>query len=230
MAWISPPPAGRTLGPVDMEELRVAVNTWLAADGPMEAAELADRAVAAGLLSEEPDEDGFGPDDAVADLISRYDDWWTIHDGSEDERVVLASTFTETGMTFTHRVTEAEVESQALDFSPDLSVIGWGTLDGLPLNDGGGLVVHDFVGPGVSKLAGPLGWIDRVKSGDLLAFRRTDGILSVDIVDEDELGDGRAELEALRETIGHWIPHGHGNDEIPVVVEALARDPSLFQR
>lgn len=68
-----------------------------------------------------------------------------------------------------------------------------------------------------------------MKPGDLLAFTRTNGVLSVDIIDDGSLGDCKAEMDALAEAAPSWIGDGRGSEELPVVMEALARNPLLFR-
>jgi len=191
--------------------------------------ELADRAVKAGLVAAEVDDDGLGPVEAVLELVEWSDAYWTTNLDSDDDRVVLIETIIDTGMTFTHRVTAAELEAESVELAPDLSVLDWNCRDGLPLDDGSGSVGADFVASGDTRLSGPLGWIEAVRPGDLLRFTRTDGVLSVDVVDDDDLGDGAKEIAALRDAAGRWIGGGQGEEEVPVLMEAMARDQSLFR-
>ena len=207
--------------------LEDAVQGWLAS-GPLSVEELATRAVRGGLLSADVDDEGEGPEERIGWLLERSDAYWSSRFDSIDEAVVLTSTFTETGMTFTHRVTAAELESEALEEMPDLSVVLWDCRDGLPLDDGSGPVHVDYSDPTSSRLVGPPGWLEAVGAGELLAFTRRDGVLSVEIVEDDELEDGSAEMEALREAAETWIGDGRGCEELPVVMEALARDSQLF--
>ncbi|QGG94338.1 YecA family protein [Actinomarinicola tropica] len=210
-------------------KLSDAIDGWLA-ERPMTLRELAERAVATGLLVDELDDEGFGPVDEVEDVISRSDAYWTRGDESSDGEVVLTRTFLETGMTLTHRVTEEEAVAGAVAEMPDLSVVLFDRRDGLLLDDASGRVVADDSDPRSPSIVGPEGWIERVQPGDLLAFTRTDGVLSVEVVDEAELGDGAAEIDALRGAAANWIGAGRGEEETPVVMEAMARDASLFRR
>jgi hypothetical protein len=194
----------------------------------MSVEELADRVVREGLAGLD---DVDAVDEAVEELISDSDDYWLASPGDDGdgEVVVLVSTLVDTGMTFTHRVTAAEVHSGDLELAPDLSVVLWNVRRGLPLDDGSGLVVEEFPGRGVSLLTGPVGWLEAVRPGELLAFRRTDGALSVEVVAESEVGDGAREVEALRDAAARWIGAGRGEEEVPVVMEAMALDPTLFR-
>lgn len=218
----------RTLGRVERTPLQDAVDGWLA-DGPLSIEELADRAVTAGLVPGEVDDEGVGPVEAIEELVQWSDAYWTTNPDADDDRVVLIETIVDTGMTFTHRVTEEELEAESVDLAPDLSVLDWNCRDGRPLDDGSGSVGADFVASGDTRLSGPLGWIEAVKPGDILRFTRTGGVLSVDVIDEDELGDGSKEIAALAVAAGRWIGGGQGEEEVPVLMEAMARDSSLFR-
>ena len=133
-------------------------------------------------------------------------------------------------MTLTHRVTAAELEAEAIDEMPDVSVLLWDRgNDGLALDDGSGSIGVSYEEIANPRIDGPLGWIEAVHPGDLLVFTRTDGIVSVEVLDEDELGDGLAEMEALTEAAPVWIGDGRGSEELPVVMEAMARNPTLFR-
>lgn len=208
--------------------LQDAVDGWLS-DGPLTVEELAERAVGAGLVPDDLD-DGYQPSDDVDQLIEGSDAYWSAYSHTDDEVVVLASTFVDTGMTFTHRVTEEDVDAEAVTLAPDLSVVEWNRPDGLPLDDGTGMVRADFTSLSEPRLAGPPGWIEAIRPGDLLAVTRVDGVLSVEVIDADELGDGTAEIEALRDAAHGWIGEGRGEEELPVVMEAMAREPKLFRR
>jgi hypothetical protein len=213
---------------VDRTPLQEAIDGWLA-EGRLSVEDLARRATSAGLVPAEADDEGFGPEDHIEDLLERSDAYWLIHRDCDEELVALASTFTETGMTFTHRVTAEELAAEALDEMPDLSVLLWGARDGLALDDGSGRVFVDYAEKGAPRLGGPPNWIEAVQPGDLLAFTRNDGVLSVEIIAEDEMADGIAEIEALRDAAHSWVVMGCGCEEAPVVMEALSRDPRLFR-
>lgn len=134
-------------------------------------------------------------------------------------------------MTFTHRVTTAELDAEALDEMPDLSVVLWNSgRDGLPLDDGSGSIRTTYEEMSNPRIAGPLGWIEAVRPGDIGVFTRTDRVVSVEVIDEDELGDGLTEMEALTAAASGWIGDGRGSEELPVVMEAMARNPALFRR
>lgn len=88
--------------------MRDALDGWLA-DGPLSVGELARRAVRAGLVREGADDEGMEPEDHIEALIDRSDAYWTIDARPDDGLVVSVRRFIETGMTFTHRVTAAEL-------------------------------------------------------------------------------------------------------------------------
>ncbi len=214
---------------MDRTPLQDAVDEWLA-DGPLAVEDLARRAVKAGLVPDGVDDEGMEPEDHIEALLERTEGYWTVDNRPNDRLVVLARTFVDTGMTFTHRVTAAELEAEAVDEAPDLSVVLWEAgADGLPLDDGSGSIGNDYEIRGNPRIDGPLGWIEAVHPGDLLVFTRTDRVVSVEVIDEDELGDGLAEMEALTEAAANWIGDGRGFEELPVVMEAMARNPALFR-
>lgn len=213
---------------MERKPLDDAIEGWLV-ERPLSLEELTDRAVTAGFLAPDVDDEGFGPEDHVQWLIEGSDSYWTRRAYTIDEAIVLARSFTESGMTFTHRVTAEEVAAQALDEMPDLSVLLWECRRGLPLDDGGGRVDVDHSEIGRPRLVGPPDWIAAVEPGDLVAFTRTDGVLSFHVLAEEDLGDGTAEVQALLETAPLWIGDGRGSEEVPVVMEALARNPGLFR-
>ncbi|MCC5951905.1 MAG: SEC-C domain-containing protein [Acidimicrobiia bacterium] len=213
---------------MDETVLREAIDEWLAAE-PLSIGELAVRAVQAGLISPDVDDDGVGPEDQIEWLLDHTDAYWSTRSDTDHKVFVVARSFTDSGMTFIHRVTAAELAAGAVDEMPDLSIVLWNCRGGLPLDDGSGTVDTDYSELAAPKLAGPLDWLEAVQPGDLLAFTRTDGVLSVEIVDEAELGDGEPEMVALADAAPLWIGDGGGSEEVPVVMEALARDPQLFR-
>lgn len=208
--------------------LQDAVDGWLS-EGPLAVEELARRAVRAGLVPDGADDEGIEPEDHIDALIDRSDGYWTIDARPDDGLVVSVRTFIDTGMTFTHRVTAAELDAEAVDEMPDLSVLLWESRDGLALEDGSGSIGTNYEQMANPRIDGPLGWIEAVHPGDLLVFTRTDGVVSVEVIDEDELGDGLAEMEVLTDAASAWIGDGRGSEEVPVVMEAMARNPSLFR-
>lgn len=213
---------------MESTSLQDAVDAWLA-DGPLPVEELARRAVVAGLVPEGPDDEGMEPEDHIDALIERSDGYWTISTGSDDESVVSVRTFIETGMTFTHRVTASELEAEALDEVPDLSTLLWECREGLALDDGSGSIGRNHEEMADPRIDGPPGWIEAVHPGDLLVFTRIDGVVSVEVINDDELGDGQAEMEALADAASGWIGDGRGSEELPVVMDAMARNPTLFR-
>lgn len=223
------PPVSAYARLVDRTPLHDALDGWLA-DGPLSVEELARRAVEAGLVPAGVDDEDMEPEDHIDAIIERSDGYWTIDNRPDDGLVVSVRTFIETGMTFTHRVTAAELDAEALDELPDLSVVLWESgRDGLPLDDGSGSIGTNYEEMSNPRIAGPLGWIEAVHPGDIVVLTRTDRVVSVEVIDEDDVGDGLAEMEALTEAASGWIGDGRGSEELPVVMEAMARNPALFR-
>ncbi len=213
---------------MDEASLKSAVDRWLLEDGPLSIDELARRLVAAGLVVESDEVDEPMAEDHVGDLLTRSDDYWTTEPDDGDELVVLTSTFVETGMTFTHRVTADDLEHGSIAEVPDLSVLLWNCRDGLPFGDGE--IVTDDSTPSAPRVEGPAGWLASVESGDVIALTRTDGVVSMRVVADGELGDGGAEVAALHSAAQLWVSPGRGMDETALVMEALARHPDMFRR
>ncbi|MDP1818615.1 MAG: SEC-C metal-binding domain-containing protein [Acidimicrobiales bacterium] len=201
------------------DELKRVVDGWLA-QRPRTIESLAEDALKTGLVAAD---DLFEAEHIIDDLISATDETWV----TGDDLVVLTSTYVDTGMTFTHRITQAELDDEAVVFAPDLTVLDWDAREGLELGSGGRVRVDygDLSTPSV--LRGPQGWLDAVAPGDLAAFSRVDGCLSVRTVEG--VADGAAEIAALGEAAVRWIGGGQGEEEVPVLMEAMARDASLFR-
>ncbi|MGI8662237.1 MAG: SEC-C metal-binding domain-containing protein [Acidimicrobiales bacterium] len=204
---------------MDDEDLKQAVEGWLALR-PRTIAELAEEALKAGLVEAD---DPVGAEQVIDDLISATDETWV----TGDDLVVLTASYVDTGMTFTHRITEAELGDEAVVFAPDLTVLEWNARDGLELNGGGRVRVdyRDLSTPTV--LVGPPGWLDGFETGDVVAFSRAEGRLTLSTVDE--VSDGAPEAAALGDAAVRWIGGGQGEEEVPVLMEAMARDGSLFR-
>src|SRR5690606_27841670 len=106
-------------------------------------------------------------------------------------------------------------------------VIDFGSFDPLPLAGGGELetVIRDLGEP--MALVGPEGWLDAFEAGQLVAFSRQGREVSVTAVDE--VGDGHREAAALAAAADAWVPEGGGEEETPLVLDAVAFDPSAFR-
>jgi hypothetical protein len=215
---------------VEQTPLKDAIDGWLA-DGPQPVDELTTRAVAAGLVEGADDEDW---DDeafhAVRAIIESSDDYWTVGRETVQEAVTLVRPLVDSGLTLTHRVTAGELEAEAVAAMPDLAVLLWNLRGGAPLADGSGSLTSTFGAGGAWSLTGPPGWLDAAQAGDLVAFTRQDGVVRLEVVAESALGDGTTETDALRDACDAWVGAGRGEEEVPIVMDALARDAALFRR
>lgn len=214
--------------PMEWTRFKDAVDGFLA-EGPLTMGLLAERAELGGVIPSEFAEDDEDATDAIEGLIADSDDYWTKLDDAGNEVIYLASGFTDTGMTFTHHVSADELQDGKVNLSPDLSVLDWSCLDGLLLDDGRGSVVVDYSVSRAAQLAGPQGWLDGIEPGDLVAFTRNDGRVSLAVVHPDQLGEGTHELDALLIAAKRWVRDGEGEEEVPFVMDALAADASLFR-
>ncbi|MGH9060029.1 MAG: SEC-C domain-containing protein, partial [Acidimicrobiales bacterium] len=114
---------------------------------------------------------------------------------------------------------------------PDLLSLDWDEGPGLELAGGGRLTVElgpNRQGEDDSVLVGPDGWLDGFAPGDLLAFTRRDHSVHVEVVAPN--GDGALEIGLLRHAVDGHIPPGHGDEALPVALDALAADPEAFRR
>ncbi len=212
---------------MDEAHLEAVVTGWLV-EGPASIAQLAARAVEAGILAPGLDEDGFEPEDYIDALNERTDAWWTISSDDGADLLVATRSFTDDGLTFTHRVTAAELEADAVLKQPDLVVLFWEHFDGLDLADGSGPIRMRIAEANGTTLTGPTGWLDGIEADDLVAFTRTDERVSLRVVADADLADPTAELEALRAGANTWIPPGRGMEEVPFILDALCHDHALF--
>lgn len=151
------------------------------------------------------------------------DDFWTRGDG----RWVLTDPLLD-GLVLTHRLTAEELAAGEIVHQPDLTIVDFGTFGPLPLADGGSLAT-ELRGIGEPMaLVGPDGWLDGFEAGQLVALRRSGQEVAVSVVDD--ITDGAPEIEALAATAGRWIREGSGEEETPLVMDALAADPTLFRK
>ncbi|MCB0996808.1 MAG: SEC-C domain-containing protein [Acidimicrobiales bacterium] len=201
------------------EELLAAILRWLEG-GPEPVDRLVARAAAEGLIDAEGN---LTLEDQLLAAVDGSDSVWI----TADRRAVAMSSVLDTGMTLTHRFTEAELVAGQVVAAPDLSVLDWDAPDGLDVA-GGGRVELRFDEPAQpGRLVGPPGWLDGYSAGDLVSFRRDGGVVSIEAVDD--VGDGGAELAALRVAATRFIGNGRGEEEPPVALDAMAADPSLFR-
>lgn len=137
------------------------------ADGPLPFDELLDRLLDRGLTLDEDELDEVTLDE----IILTTDGTWT----SEDGLVANVASLLD-GSVFTHRITASELERGVVDFTPDLVVIDFDDEE-LRLHGGGVMTLRfphnaeaEFHAHG--SFTGPVGWLDRFQSGDIVAFHR----------------------------------------------------------
>lgn len=226
--------AGDPDGEIDeetFERLRDAVMARLEV-GPRDTEDLAEQLVDSGLYTPTGDRDADvdGAWELVDEIITTSDDTWVRDD---DMVVSIAARFAD-GVVFTHRLTVDEIASGEVVESPDLAVLAWNAYDELRLRGGGRLRTGpaESTDPerswGPTVVWGPPGWLDGFEPGDLVAFDRVD--TGVDVYAVEDLGDGSAEVEAMREYATGWVGDGRGSEETPIVMEAIAHDELLFSQ
>ncbi|MGH9095699.1 MAG: hypothetical protein ACRDXE_11105, partial [Acidimicrobiales bacterium] len=202
--------------------------TRVLTNGPVPLEEVVAQLDAAGLL-EELRADGVDEEDmaeAVWDELIAVDGLWR----TAADQLVSSSYLTD-GRVFTHRLTGAEREAGEVAICPDLLSLDWDEGPGLELAAGGRLSVElgpNRPGEDDSVLVGPDGWLDGFAPGDLLAFTRRDHSVHVEVVAPN--GDGALEIGLLRHAVDGHIPPGHGDEALPVALDALAADPEAFRR
>jgi hypothetical protein len=179
-----------------------------------------DLAAEAGEVGEHPDEYLFYLLEADARIL--------VTDGDE----VIRLDHRADGLVFTHRLRSDEAENDIVDLVPDLSLLDLGAEelstpngplrlelgreDGSPFSPNGSWV-------------GPSGWLGAFAAGDLVAFRRVGEQVLTEAAAE--VGDGDAEVAALRHVFDSEIGFGEGVGEEPesLLRSAVIADPSLFR-
>lgn len=200
-----------------------ALVRQLADGGHLEAmADLEDRELAELDLDDDADLESLG--DLVEDAFVTTDEIW----GGEASDLTAATRRVLDGRVFTHRVTAVELEEGWLRADTDLSVIDFP--DRVIELVGGGELRTSWTGPGgtVQCLAGPVGWLDGLAEGSLVALTSAGGRIEVAAVDEAALGDGRAERQVLADHLGRWLQPDRGFEVFPAVMDALVADDSIF--
>jgi len=205
-------------------------------DGPQHITEVADHLEVRGLLDEFREEladDGFPVEDvaeALADDIVVTDELWI----TPDRVLALSDHLTDT-MVLTHRLTPDELESGEVRITPDLVILDWNTDGALELAGGGELqhLFGDLVpGEDHSALAGPDGWLDGCEAGAVMAFTRRG--TTIEVAPTVGLADDTREVELLTAAVDGRIQPGHGEEALPVVLDAitasLTADPPAFRR
>lgn len=146
------------------------------------------------------------------------------------------------GLVLTHHVMAAEMNTGVVALEPDLMpLLLIDQLDDpedneayVALRGGGRAELGPFFMPSDELgLAGPPGWLPEAAIGDTLAFRVTDGELSVAHVGEDPPLVEEA-VEALRSAYAQARRTGTAHEEtvqiVDVFIVALAEHPSLFRQ
>ena len=199
----------------------------LAAEGPLAEEDLLDGLVTDGVIEREQQ-------DVVAALTWELPRVLPVRDG----RLVHTPSLAE-GRTLTHRVTGPELADARLAVTPDLSLyetflppLVHATGEQIVLKDW-----HDRDDPDrPTSLFGPDGWLPGdLEPGDLVALRIDAGRLTVRPLDPDDLDAEASEraadhLRTTYEAIGGRNVAGGPLDEPELVLEAVAREPTLFRR
>ena len=180
--------------------------------------------LAAGLVGDGPD-----ADDLVEELtfVTREaDEFWRLPDGR------LAPVLHHLRRaTFTHRLTAAELEREAVDLNPDLVALA------LPrsVELAGGIELQtadaedDARGASEGSVLGPPGWLAEFSAGDRVAVRYDGGQAQLEPIVDADLDDaaGRAVSDALARSFAAL-----STDRAPevhhVVVDTMGADPASF--
>lgn len=142
------------------------------------------------------------------------------------------------GTVATHRLTEEEVEAGALAVDVDLAHFIWVETTDFAVRGGGYAGVRKRRDGRLSfdtGLVGPAGWLGSAAPGDLVAVRVADGMLSAEVVVEEELDDAVGDATAARlgetfDALGGANPLGGPLDVPELVLELVGRDPSTLAR
>ncbi|HEX9259797.1 MAG TPA: hypothetical protein VF855_09705, partial [Acidimicrobiales bacterium] len=121
-------------------------------------------------------------------------------------------------LVFTHRMTDLEIATEVLLHRPDLTPFT--VIDDDPgelrLAEGGELV-HQHVGrERMCGWVGPDGWLDHLTAGSVVACRVSDGVLSMEVLD-DAPGADATQVERMRDLAAEVL----GDDEPPWDLDAL---------
>ncbi len=214
------------------EHQAVAAAAWEAlVDGTRSFDDLADVVREQGLFEPlVPDE--FESEYEVLDYVLLWTRGvWTAGGETATRLDVLMS-----GVVFTHRLTDREIETELVASSPDLTVLASdvGDVQESLTIPGVGVVSTTFeedeTGWASTRLAGPRGWLEGWSAGDLVAFvRHSEGRLTLESVDE--IGNGSAEADALNAAfLAERVADDAGIDTFPTLIDVLISDPALFRK
>ncbi|MEX2279631.1 MAG: SEC-C metal-binding domain-containing protein [Acidimicrobiia bacterium] len=134
------------------------------------------------------------------------------------------------GLVFTRRVSTEEVTGDMLDVVPDLSLLDLGSGE---LSTPAGPLRLEFGWTERSPYsahgswAGPNGWLSGFTPGDLIVFRRVGDHVVVEA--PTEVGDGEAEVAALRDAFEIGYDEGIGEDPEYLLRQAVLADSALFR-
>lgn len=167
-------------------------------------------------------------DDQVSEeldiVFGDTDDIWSTDDG-----FIAATASMLSGTSFSHELTAAELERNALELVPDFTALDFNLDDGLALTGGGRLhneMEHDLDSDR-DDLVGPPGWLKDCSPGQLIVISRIGGTATLH--PHPSLGSGEREAQALLASF-EWI-HEEGlmDDVTQVVLDSLCRDHTLFR-
>lgn len=206
-----------------------ALEQLLVAEGPLQVEQLAERLeasspqLAADLVADRGAIDVLA---AVTSLTRQSDVFWRIPDGR------LAPVLHHLRRaTFTHRLTDEELERGAIDLCPDLLALALPR--SVQLGDGTELTV---AGPQTDARAaesgsvfGPEGWLAQYVAGDLLAVGYDGEKVRLEPISADALdaSAGQAVAEALQSTFAR-LPRDRAPEVHRLVVDTMGLHPASF--
>jgi hypothetical protein len=142
------------------------------------------------------------------------------------------------GIHLTHWATPFELEHEVLMASPDLILIDCDADDDVPLAGGGELELlydgelgiageNDEDGEPIFFYTGDPHWLRDIDQPSLVMLSRHDGVISVGPGELE--ADGTREADAMRQVFDEWSVSGGPLDIHELLLEVLARDPTLFR-
>ncbi|WP_296607549.1 SEC-C domain-containing protein [Nocardioides sp.] len=209
---------------LDDEATETAIE--LLRTGPMTLAQLRSACGGSGVFTDEGT--------LYRSIIWRSEVW-----ALEDDRFLHLPSVAD-GLVLTHRLTAQELELSILDPRVDLELYSLIAEEGLPLEGGGTLVAVHAGGPEqmpagwICKLTGPDGWLAGRAAGDLIGLRLTDGVVSMETIDE-TTDDDRPELLDIARSVARLADpvNRHGLEGVTsddIVMMARAERPDVLSR
>jgi hypothetical protein len=164
------------------------------------------------------------------ELVLASDDFWL----TETDAVIAIDMMLD-GIQLTHWVTPFELEHEVLEAFPDLALLDCDAVDGVLLAEGGELKLRtdeelDLTAEAdepISFYRGDQHWLGNVDKPSLVMLSRHNGVISVHPGELD--ADGTREAEAIRQVFDELTLAGKRLDILELLLEVLARDPSLFR-